>query len=299
MGSMQSFAQFWLSFEQRGSSEIKTKRDGFDRFKMPYSVHQSRVHGTAWPGVFATDIESTRHFERHSHDCFGFGYLHEGAQRWLSGRGTVRGYPGQIISTNPGEVHDGAPFGGPSRRWRIIHVDSDAMADLTGSDANSMIEHPVIDDPELLRKLSRAFTRIASRDDRLACEEALVDCCVSLMNRHGSVREQPPRTSATLTKVRERLADHALPAPSLDELAIMTGLSRYQVLRRFESAYGLSPHAWLLQLRVERARTLIQRGETLARAAATAGFADQSHMHRAFVRQLGFTPGSYRKALMQ
>jgi AraC-like DNA-binding protein len=42
---------------------------------------------------------------------------------------------------------------------------------------------------------------------------------------------------------------------------------------------------------------LIQRGADLALAAAASGFADQSHMTRIFVRQFGFTPGAWRKAL--
>jgi AraC-like DNA-binding protein len=80
-------------------------------------------------------------------------------------------------------------------------------------------------------------------------------------------------------------------------MARMTGLSKYQVLRRFERAYGLPPHAWLLRQRAERARTLIRSGLSLAQAAASAGFSDQSHMTRIFVRQFGFTPGAWRKAV--
>ncbi len=40
-------------------------------------------------------------------------------------RGIVRGYPGAVIATNPGEVHDGRPLGPPTRRWRIVYVDVD------------------------------------------------------------------------------------------------------------------------------------------------------------------------------
>jgi AraC-like DNA-binding protein len=84
--------------------------------------------------------------------------------------------------------------------------------------------------------------------------------------------------------------------PSLLDLARLTGLSRYQVLRRFERAYGLPPHAWLLRRRAERARVLIRDGCTLAVAAVETGFADQSHMTRVFARQFGFTPGAWRRA---
>jgi len=41
--------------------------------------------------------------------------------------------------------------------------------------------------------------------------------------------------------VRERLADELVSPPSLSELAALVGLSRYQLLRRFERVYGLAP----------------------------------------------------------
>ena len=94
----------------------------------------------------------------------------------------------------------------------------------------------------------------------------------------------------------ERLADDAARVPSLADLAQLTGLSRYQVLRRFERAYGLPPHAWLLRRRAERARVLIRDGATLAKAALETGFSDQSHMTRVFARQFGFNPGAWRRA---
>lgn len=59
--------------------------------------------------VYCTVIDSDYHFGRHWHNSYGFGLIDRGAQAWRSGRGDVRGYPGQIISTNPGEVHDGRP----------------------------------------------------------------------------------------------------------------------------------------------------------------------------------------------
>lgn len=263
---------------------------------MKLDLHRVRVYGTAWPGVFVTDIESSRHFARHSHEAFGFGFLTHGAQRWASGRGGVRGFPGQIISTNPGEVHDGSPIGGPARRWWIIHVDPDAMHDLVGS-RESMIGHPVIDDPVVLRKLALTVRRIAERAPSIAVEEALVDSCVSLMTKHGSPRRREPPAAANIARARERLADFAQPSPTLAELAALVGLGRYQLLRRFQSAHGLTPHAWLMQLRVERARSLIRANCALSVAALSAGFVDQSHMNRAFVRHLGFTPGQYRNAV--
>jgi len=59
----------------------------------------------------------------------------------------------------------------------------------------------------------------------------------------------------------------------------------------FRSAFGLPPHAWQVQVRLARARTLIRAGIPIAAVAAATGFADQSHLTRIFKRSYGYTPG--------
>lgn len=268
--------------------------------------HISRVFGGPWSGVYSTHTVSGRHFGRHWHDTYGFGFLEHGAHSSASGRGHVHAYAGDVITTNPGEVHDGRPLGGPTRRWRILYMDADVMASITAHCGRpAEITRPVIEDTRLLGALRRLFRRMerwnarrgATAADALACEESLVETCVLLMARHGTVPLFTEVPGDDVRQVRDRLADDPLDPPTLTDMATMTGLSKYQILRRFERAYGLPPHAWLLRQRAERARVLIRDGSSLAAAAAASGFADQSHMTRMFVRQYGFTPGAWRKAM--
>lgn len=261
------------------------------------------------PGIYSTHTLSGQHFGRHWHDSYGFGVLEQGAQRSASGRGRVDAFAGQVITNNPGEVHDGSPLGSPTRRWRILSVDTGVFAAIIEhGGAPAELAQPVIDDPILYRVLQRLFRRIerwsthAGREstETLACEESLVAAAVLLVARHGTVRlrtDAPKQARApALRRLRDRLADELFDPPSLAQMAAMTGLSRYQVLRGFANAYGLPPHAWLLSRRAEYALRLIRGGETPAAAATASGFADQSHMTRVFVRHHGFTPGAWRKA---
>jgi AraC-like DNA-binding protein len=84
---------------------------------------------------------------------------------------------------------------------------------------------------------------------------------------------------------------------SLAELAALSGVSRFQLLRGFAREVGITPHAYLVQRRVRLARQLLAKGQTPVQAAMQAGFADQSHMTRAFVRQIGVTPSRYQAAI--
>jgi AraC-like DNA-binding protein len=270
-------------------------------------LHLSRAFATPWPGVFGTRITSARHFGRHWHATYGIGLLEHGAQHSASGRGPVQAHAGDLITTNPGEVHDGRPLGVDSRRWRMLYLEPEAMAAFAGDTAPAglAITQPVFQDRPLREALCRLFQRLEHWNAGtaplpgdaalLACEEAWTAVCGALLQRHATTRPEP-EAHADLRRVRERLADEALAPPTLSALAEMVQLSRYQLLRRFEKAYGLPPHAWLLQQRAERARALILRGHRLADAAAQSGFADQSHMTREFARRFAITPGAWRQA---
>jgi AraC-like DNA-binding protein len=269
------------------------------------SDHRSQVFGSPWDGVHGTVIESARHYGRHWHATYGLGLLEQGAQSSASGRGKVDAYAGDLITTNPGEVHDGRPLGGPSRRWRMVYLDPAVMAALNGDSAADMaLTRPVIQDARLGAMLRRLFVRLddwraapeARRVESLACEESLAEVCGLLRDSHSTAAPLREAT-ADVKQVRERLADELLAPPTLAELATMTGLSTYQVLRRFEKTYGVPPHAWLVLQRAERARHLIRHGADLAQAAAASGFSDQSHMTRVFARQFGFTPGAWQRGL--
>ena len=275
----------------------------------PPPPHLCRVLAAPWPGVHATDITSGRHFARHWHDSYGVGLMDDGAHRSASGHGAVEAQAGDVVCTNPGEVHDGRPLGGPLRRWRTVYLPAGLVAALQGEPggaAQVAFTAPAFRDPEvraaLLRLLAalQAWNGGATTDAaRLACEEALVEACGLMLARHSTAAAAPAREDPALQRVLERLADESLPAPRLDELATLAAAGRFQLLRQFRRRHGTTPHAWWLQHRVERARQRIAAGCGLAEAAAAGGFVDQSHLHRAFVQRFGFTPGAWRRATAQ
>ena len=86
-------------------------------------------------------------------------------------------------------------------------------------------------------------------------------------------------------------AEDAINSQRLEEIA---GLDRFTLARQFRALYGTSPHRYLVQRRLSRARAMIIAGAPLAEAAIAAGFADQSHMTRHFARTYGMPPGRFR-----
>jgi AraC-like DNA-binding protein len=93
-----------------------------------------------------------------------------------------------------------------------------------------------------------------------------------------------------------QVIEEKLAAPlDLQRLAGAAGVTRFQVIRDFKKVTGLTPGAFIRDRRLRRASALIGHGVGLAEAAAAAGFADQSHLSRAFRAMHGITPGAFRK----
>mgnify|MGYP006172912365 CR=1 FL=1 len=94
---------------------------------------------------------------------------------------------------------------------------------------------------------------------------------------------------------RDYLHAHTYEDIGLDDLARVCGVDRFRLSRAFKTTFGLAPHAYLIQLRLAKARQLLARGESPAQVASALGFADQSHMGRWFRRAYQLTPADYRK----
>jgi AraC family transcriptional regulator len=131
--------------------------------------------------------------------------------------------------------------------------------------------------------------------DALSCQLA-----VQLLRKHAHVlfRESGGSdglTSAQDRAVRDYIRHHLAETISLDDLAAVAGLSRFHFTRKFRTTMGATPHAFVLQQRVERARALLERtGTSLLDIAAICGFADQPHLTREFKKRIGVPPGRYR-----
>lgn len=245
-------------------------------------------------------LASDRSFPRHAHDRFGIGVLRSGAHRSWSGIGSVEAVAGEVITVNPGEMHDGSPVQGRVRAWRMLYLDPGLVAQALREEALEATEiaRPALRDPLLTKRFAQLFASItAPLPDALAVEEDVLRTLAHLFARHGHrplpVTRPPPCVARALLRLN---AAPELPV-TLADLAVLSGVSRFQLLRGFARAVGTTPHAYLLQQRVRLAQRLLAAGRFPAEAAAEAGFADQSHLTRAFGRQLGVTPARYRAAL--
>jgi AraC family transcriptional regulator len=158
------------------------------------------------------------------------------------------------------------------------------------------------DDPAIHRTVMQIAQEAAqgAAGSKLMVDSLSCQLAVQLLRKHAHVLFRGSDSPDGLTfaqdrTVRDYIQDHLAETISLDDLAAVAGLSRFHFTRKFRTTIGTTPHAFVLQQRVERARTLLERtGTSLPDIAANCGFADQPHLTREFKKRIGVTPGRYR-----
>lgn len=250
---------------------------------------------TAMDGVMLVEASSDRSFVRHTHDQFGIGLMISGAQESLSGRGQLQACAGDLITVNPGEVHDGRPVGGSMRLWWMLYCDPEQVADIAAAldrPRGMELHHPVLMRPDVATNFAWLFAQLrdpGSAVGSVALETALLSIFAPLLNVRESEKVGSP---AAVRDVKAAIDEEPENPLSLDEMSLLAGLGRYQFLRAFKRATGLPPCSYRLQRQLQLARRLILAGRPIAEAAAHAGFADQAHMTRHFARSYGVRPGA-------
>lgn len=83
---------------------------------------------------------------------------------------------------------------------------------------------------------------------------------------------------------------------SIADMSQRVNISSYHLIRKFSSENGLTPHKFQMQCRIRKAQELLREGYRVIEVAQMVGFCDQSHMDRAFRKQLGISPEEYIKS---
>jgi AraC-like DNA-binding protein len=245
----------------------------------------------------------THRYGRHAHETYTFGLIEAGVEEFEYGRTLLRAGPGAVALLNPDVVHTGQAATPVGWTYRVLYpqvsVVRSVAAELGVNRGTPWFPDTVLYDAATAALLRQAH-QAAEHGDRLASSTLLTAALTRLLRAHSAAPpsdglKTPGRSPASVQAVRDLLPQRLASPPSLGELAAITGLSQFAVLRAFRQETGMPPHAYLNQLRVRRARQLLDSGLAAADVAAEVGFADQAHLTRHFKRVLGVPPAAYQR----
>ena len=246
----------------------------------------------------------TTAFTRHTHPTYTIGMITGGIEEYSHPGGQARVGPGGLAVVGPDEVHTG--HAGTPEGWdyRVFYPAPEVVTDIArelGMRGTPGFTGSGIHAPEVSRVLVRAH-KAAEGGARLAASALAREGIAMLLRSHGRERGTEGGEHAArpeTVRARALLAERLVDPPTLEELAAQVGIGPFALTRAFRAAYGLPPHAYLNQLRVDRARSLLVRGLPAGEVAAEVGFADQPHLNRHFRRHLGVPPVAYQRALLE
>ena len=153
-------------------------------------------------GVEAVSARSRHGFPRHTHGRFGVGVIECEAHRSLSGRDMVEAGPGDIITVNPGEVHDGMSIGGAGRSWRMLYIDPALVAAILcdmseGRTAGIEFSHPVVQDARGARRFRGLFSALTQERRYIEARRPTVDAPQLRRRLRGAGGRSSPLPSAS------------------------------------------------------------------------------------------------------
>jgi AraC-like DNA-binding protein len=239
-------------------------------------------------------------YDPHRHETYAIGLTESGFQAFRYRGVDCVSTAGRTIVLHPDELHDGHAIAPEGFVYRMLYVDAAAIGDALGEAAPlPFVAEAVADDPLLAAVLEEAFEGFPDRLTTLAGATIVAAVCDRLCRRAGRPAVPHPVSyyGPRLDRAREALDAAVDLSTTAEDLEAATGIDRYALARAFRARFATSPHRYLVGRRLQHAKAAIGAGMPLAEAAASGGFADQSHMTRHFEARFGLTPGRYARLL--
>lgn len=233
------------------------------------------------------------------HDRICLAVTLNGTFDYRSSRGAATLAPGAILLGNPGDCFECGHQHSVGDRCLSFHFEpafyESVLSDVPGLRRLSFDRPSVPPRTSASWLLPRADAALA---DPSAAEEFAFDLAAFAATALTEARRSLPGAPANRRRIQELAqwieaeAESHLPLTSLARRACM---SPYHLLREFRRVIGITPHQFILSLRLRRAaQGLRHSDDSVLNVALDSGFSDLSEFNRRFRRVLGVTPSAYR-----
>jgi AraC family transcriptional regulator len=266
---------------------------------------QRLASGAGWwvEDVVCTAGPDQRPFEE-AHDTFCLAAVTEGTFQYRSPQGSATLAPGTLLLGNAGQCFECGHDHATGDRCLSFHFEPEAMEEVLAAVPGVRrlgFTTPRLPPLPALVPMIAALEAARDEGDSEALEELglqLAAATVTLSAEAKSSRRSPSwRDERRITAALRRIEAETDEPLSLADSAHAAGMSRYHFLRTFRAVVGLTPHQYLMHMRMRRAAVRLRRSdESVSAIAYDSGFGDLSTFNRQFRRLAGRSPRAYRAA---
>jgi AraC-like DNA-binding protein len=236
-------------------------------------------------------------FPPHFHEVWAIGVIDAGVHRLQCHQTEYILTAGNAVVIPPGIVHTGEPIGRNTWSYRMLYPPEELIVAALGSPDRTRPgwRTGVFADAGLNNAIDQVFCA-ANAPDVDVRDQAVANMFTALNVSAGISRAEEPPTVSAVEFAKDYLATHYAERVRVDVLAKLAGIDPFQLIRAFRRTLGITPHAYLRQIRVSRARRMMRRGTSISTVALSAGFSDHSHLTRVFKDVVGVPPRIYLDA---
>lgn len=237
-------------------------------------------------------------YKKHSHEEYSLGLVYQGeSDFWYEGQ--VAFVQQQHLVFIPKQlVHACNPKKAQPWKYKMLYIQADWVEGFFESREEGLLPYPVVKEvahPSLFKALHQQLSVLTGSACFLEKEAHLLALFESLGG--GQPQESLLRYEGLqpkVKKIQEYIHSHFADKISLDQLAQISGLNKYYIIRAFNQKLSVPPHTYQNLLRIHFAKKELKKDRSVTEVAHAAGFYDQSHFHKVFKQQVGVTPEQYQ-----
>lgn len=234
----------------------------------------------------------------HFHNFYSIGILTKGGHSLYSENRDYQYGTGDIRIINPHQIHHTI---GSNWRYINISIDKNELENVTSDVIQNTILNPIIFDTKITDNRLLRIVYSYMNADKLE-KDYIEKYFIEFLFSHHSCKDFKVKyvnhtyTKKEIDRAKEYIHLHFNdPSLTIEKVSSSVSLSPFYFIRTFKKYYGITPHRYIQNLKLEDAYNQIFNSRTsLSHIAYGCGFSDQSHMNRVFKKYYGFTPDQFR-----
>ena len=227
-------------------------------------------------------------YKKHQHDTLSIAAIKKGKVQISYDDKDSFLTPHSLAIFNPYENHKTTVIDDDTSDYHILYFDLPWCLRIQGNEIFTPINQSIIEDDFL----TKTFFSLCDRQD-----EKKAHLFISrLFKEYCSEESSGENMHEVLENVKNIIKTSDYETLSLEYLSKKAKISQNHLIRIFKKEFGLSPHAYILNHKVHKAKHLLEQGYSIAEASVSAGFYDQSHFHKAFKSIFAVTPKEFQKS---
>lgn len=241
---------------------------------------------------------NTKHYKEHIHETFSMGINLKGKSIYTNKNDKFEFDKDMIAIVNANEIHSCNPINETPNLYYMLYLDEDWCFEIQKSIDNNLTKYKpfpkaILYSKEVYETFKTLCETIFSDISFEEKQEELINFFSNLFECYLEKSDQKIEDKS-FEEITNFLKDNYTENISIEDLALKFNINPFYLIRVFKSKLNITPHAYFLNIKINRAKELLKMGNSITQTALECGFTDQSHFHRNFLKIVATTPKSYQ-----